>query len=244
MRSGVLWCKNAPLPRVSESGIAPGMTETPQKRLALVTGASRGLGFALAEELAARSWHVIALGRTLGGLEELDDRIQARGGSATLAAMDITRDDAMRHLCRDIHDRWGRLDLWVHAAIHAPPMSPADHIAGKDWDRCVATNIRASGFLITMIAPLLAASQPRGTALFIDDPVAGDKFMGAYGASKAAQMALARSWQAEGARVGPRVIIEACAPMPTATRARFFPGEERDRLTPCVQEARRLIDLV
>ena len=220
------------------------MTQDMTKKIALVTGASRGLGAALAEALATQGRHVIALARTLGALEELDDRIKARGGSATLAAMDITQDDAMRHLCRDIHDRWGHLDLWVHTAIHAPPMSPADHVALKDWEKCVAINIRATGFLIPMVAPLLLAASTRATALFIDDEVAGRKFMGAYGASKVAQMALARAWAAETVKTGPRVLIEAAAPMPTATRARFYPGEDRSRLAPCAQEAARLTALL
>lgn len=213
-------------------------------KIALVTGASRGLGAALAERLAVSGWHVVALGRTMGALEELDDRIKAKGGTATLAALDITKDDAMRHLCRDIHERWGHLDLWVHTAIHAPPMSPADHVALKDWDKCVAINIRATGFLIPMVAPLLHAAPSRATALFVDDPAATGKFMGAYGASKAAQMALARSWQAETVRTGPRVLIETAAPMPTGTRARFHPGEDKTTLTPCATEAERLAALI
>ncbi|MFN7002922.1 MAG: SDR family oxidoreductase [Roseinatronobacter sp.] len=216
------------------------MTTTSDKPIALITGASRGLGAALAETLAASGWHVVALGRTLGALEELDDRIKAKGGSATLAALDITKDDAMRHLCRDIHDRWGHLDLWAHTAIHAPPMSPADHVALKDWDKCVAINIRATGFLIPMIAPLLTAAPNRATALFVDDPAARGRFMGAYGASKAAQIALAQTWAQESTKTGPRVLIEDAAPMPTATRARFYPGENRDTLTPCRHEAERL----
>ena len=220
------------------------MTQDMTKKIALVTGASRGLGAALAEALATQGWHVIALARTLGALEDLDDRIKARGGSATLAAMDITQDDAMRHLCRDIHDRWGHLDLWAHTAIHAPPMSPADHVALKDWDKCVAINIRATGFLIPMVAPLLLAAPARATALFIDDKVAGRKFMGAYGASKAAQMAMARAWAAETVKTSPRVLVEVAAPMPTATRARFYPGEDRSRLAPCAQEAARLTALL
>lgn len=215
-----------------------------RKKLALVTGASRGLGAALAEELAASGWHVVALARTIGGLEELDDRIKARGGQATLAAMDITKDDAIRHLCRDIHDRWGALDFWAHMAIYAPPLSPASHNPLKDWDKCVTTNIRATGFLIPMIAPLLAASPDKGTALFVDDAVAGQKFHAAYGASKAAQMALARAWATESAKIGPRVLIETAAPMPTATRGRFYPGEDRTVLTPCKSEAQRLLALI
>ncbi len=220
------------------------MSDTPTPpRIAFVLGASRGLGAAMAEALAGAGWHVVAVARTAGALEELDDRISAAGGSATLAPMDITDDDAMRHLCRSTHERWGRVDLWVHAAIHAAPMSPAGHIARKDWERSITTNIRATGMLIPMIEPLLRVSAA-GTAMFFDDPFAGRKFFGAYGASKAAQIALARSWQAEGARIGPRVLIETPAPMPTATRARFFPGEDRAALTPCAGEAARLLQLL
>jgi NAD(P)-dependent dehydrogenase (short-subunit alcohol dehydrogenase family) len=220
------------------------MTQMHDKKIALITGASRGLGAALAEQLASSGWHVVALGRTMGALEELDDRIKAKGGTATLAALDITIEDAMRHLCRDIHDRWGHLDLWAHTAIHAPPMSPADHITIKDWEKCVAINIRATGVLIPMVAPLLQAAPARAAALFVDDPAASGKFMGAYGASKAAQMALARAWAAETARTGPRVMIEPAAPMPTGTRARFYPGENKAALTPCAQEAKRLVALI
>ena len=99
------------------------MTETPEK-IALVTGASRGLGAALAEELAPR-FHVIAVAKTVGALEELDDRIKAKGGSATLAPMDVTVPEAMAQLCRSIYDRWGGIDLWAHTAIHAAPLSVA-----------------------------------------------------------------------------------------------------------------------
>ncbi len=209
--------------------------------IALVTGASRGLGAALAEALGAAGWHVVAVARTVGGLEELDDRIRAKGGAATLAPMDIGSDEAMRALCRGIFDRWGKADLWVHAAIHAAPLAPAGHLDLKDWEKSLAVNVRATGVLIPFVEPLLRAAW-RGTALFLDDPRAGEKFFGAYGASKAAQIALARSWQAETAKTGPRVLIETPRPMPTATRARFFPGEDRGSLTPCAAEARRLLD--
>jgi NAD(P)-dependent dehydrogenase (short-subunit alcohol dehydrogenase family) len=209
--------------------------------VALVLGASRGLGAALAEALGAAGWQVVAVARTTGALEELDDRIRRRGGpAATLAPMDITAEEAMRTLCRSVHDRWGRADLWVHAAIHAAPLGPAGHIAAKDWDRSIATNLRATALLIPMIEPLLRAA-PAGTALFFDDACPGTAFHGAYGATKAAQIALARSWQAEGARLGPRVLIETPPPMPTATRARFRPGEDAATLAPCAEVAAGLM---
>lgn len=215
-------------------------------RIALVTGASRGLGAALAEQLAIRGWHVVAVARTVGGLEDLDDRVKALklpgAGLLTLAPMDVTNDDAMRHLCVSIHSRWGGLGLWAHTAIHAAPLAPANALDAKDWDKSIATNVRATGSLIPMIEPLLRAH--KGTALFFDDPRAGQKFFGAYGASKSAQIALARSWQAETAKIGPRVLIETPAPMPTAIRARFFPGEDKSTLATTHDEAVRLISLL
>lgn len=220
------------------------MTESTPSRIALVTGASRGLGFALAAELAMRGWHVVAVARTVGGLEELDDHVKALrlpgAGTMTLAPMDVTNDDAMRHLCLSIHQRWGRIDLWAHTAVHAAPLTPAAFLDAKDWEKSIACNVRATGTLIPMVEPLLRAA-PAGAALFFDDPRAGQTFFGAYGATKAAQIALARSWAAETVRIGPQVIIDTPAPMPTATRARFFPSEDRGPLTAPADEAARIV---
>jgi NAD(P)-dependent dehydrogenase (short-subunit alcohol dehydrogenase family) len=216
------------------------MTQDTDLPLALVTGASRGLGAAIAEALSD-THHIIAVARTTGALEELDDRIQARGGSATLAPMDITNTQAMAQLCRSVHDRWGRVALWVHAAVHAAPLAPANHIAEGDWSKSVACNVSATGILIPFIAPLLGTA---GQAVFFDDPQAGEKFFGSYGATKAAQIALARSWQAETAKTGPRVHILTPQPMATATRARFHPGEDREGLAHPRDEAARLLALI
>jgi NAD(P)-dependent dehydrogenase (short-subunit alcohol dehydrogenase family) len=216
------------------------MTDTPDTTIALVTGASRGLGAAFAEILCP-THHIVAVARTTGALEELDDRIQAKGGSATLAPMDITNTDAMAHLCRSIYDRWGSLDLWVHTAVHAAPLAPASHMDAKDWDKSVALNVTATGRLIPFITPLLGDT---GRALFFDDPKAGEKFFGSYGATKAAQIALARSWQAETRKTGPKVHILDPKAMPTATRARFHPGEDRSALADTRDEARRLLDQI
>lgn len=206
-------------------------------QLALITGASRGLGAALAEALAP-SHHIVAVARTTGALEEVDDRIRAAGGAATLAPMDITVADAMATLCRGIHDRWGKLDLWLHTAVHAAPLSPADHVGQKDWAKSVAVNATATSLLIGYVSPLLGRT---GQAVFFDDARAGEKFFGAYGATKAAQIALARSWAAETVRTGPKVTIATPRPMPTATRARFFPGENRAVLAAPLDEARRIL---
>jgi NAD(P)-dependent dehydrogenase (short-subunit alcohol dehydrogenase family) len=214
------------------------MTKTDQK-IALVTGASRGLGAAVAEQLAADGFHVIAVARTAGALEELDDRIQASGGSATLAPFDITDEDAIKRMCISVHERWGGLDLWVHSAIHAAPLAPAAHIADKDWDKSFAVNVTATGRLIANIESLLLAKS--GTAVHVDDPMDGRKFFGTYGATKAAQRALFESWTNESLKTGPEVIMFTPNPMPTACRARFYPGEDRAPLFHPSEEAKRLV---
>lgn len=205
--------------------------------VALITGASRGLGSALAEALAP-THHIVAVAKTVGALEELDDRIRAKGGVATLAPMDITVEAAMQQLCRSIFDRWGRLDLWLHTAIHAGPLAPATMLAEKDMDKSIAINLRATARLMANVSPLLGTE---GRAVFFDDPRAGETFFGHYGSTKAAQIALARSWRAETVRTGPQVRILSPRPMPTSTRARFFPGEDRTPLAEIRDEAARLL---
>jgi NAD(P)-dependent dehydrogenase (short-subunit alcohol dehydrogenase family) len=209
--------------------------------VALVTGASRGLGAALAETLARQGWQVVAVARTRGGLEELDDRIRAAGGAATLAPLDLADEAAVRAFCRALFDRFGHVDLWAHAAIHAAPLSPAGHVDARDLEKSLATNVTATARLIRLVEPLLLQASDRATALFFDDPRGGSSFFGAYGATKAAQIALARSWQAETVRTGPRVVITTPEPMPTAVRARFFPGEDRGRLADPGGEAARIL---
>ncbi|MDQ2066958.1 SDR family oxidoreductase [Xinfangfangia sp. CPCC 101601] len=216
------------------------------QKTALITGASRGLGYALAEQLALQGWNVVALARTVGGLEALDDQVKSAklpgAGTLTLAPMDITNEDAMRHLCRSIHDRWGGLQLWVHTAVHVTALSPAPSVDMKDLDKSIATNLRAASFMVTMVDPLLRAGN--GTAMFLDDPATAQRYSATYGMTKAAQMQMARNWQAETVKTGPRVLIETPSPMATATRARHYPGEDRSPLADPRTEALRLISLL
>ncbi|MGB3406949.1 MAG: SDR family NAD(P)-dependent oxidoreductase [Jannaschia sp.] len=214
-----------------------------QPNLALVTGASRGLGAAVSEALAAAGTHVIAVARTQGALEELDDRIQAAGGQATLAPMDITDAGAMQVLCRGIHDRWGALPLWVHTAMHTPPLSPTHMVDEKDMAKTMATGVTALARLIPYVAPLLQAAGG-GTAVFFDDdrPL---KFASAYMAAKAAQRAMVLAWQAESTTpTAPDIHLLTPRPMPTAVRARFHPGEDRGILADPRDEARRLLEQI
>ena len=205
-------------------------------KIALITGASRGLGFSLAEALAPE-YHIIAVAKTSGALEDLDDLVKAKGGSATLAPIDVTNRDAVAGICRAIYDRWGKVDVFAHCAIHGAPLSPLPHSAEKDLKKSIDTNVTATATMITMVAPLLGDA---GTAIFFDDPRAGQPFFGQYGATKAAQIAMARSWHAESARLGPRVLIHQPAEMPTGTRARFFPGQAAHELSTPKAEAEKV----
>lgn len=212
-------------------------------QIALVTGASRGLGYATALALAARGAHVIALARTVGGLEDLADAIEAAGGASTLVPLDITDDEGLARMGRAIFERWGKLDILVHCAVFAAPCAPAEQVSDKDIDESFAVNARATQRLIMMCDPLLKAAAG-AQAVFCADDRAGEKFFAAYGGSKAAARAIVESWQAEAARIGPRVHIFTPNPMPTAVRGRFFPGEDRSALSPPEAEAKRLLALL
>ncbi|WP_107495259.1 SDR family NAD(P)-dependent oxidoreductase [Thalassobius sp. I31.1] len=216
------------------------MTETAQKT-ALITGASRGLGSALALALAP-THHIIAVARTQGGLEDLDDNIKALGGTATLVPMDLTDEGACEYLGSSLAQRWGGVDLWAHTAIHGAPLTPAAHIDNKDFDKSLAGNVNMTRFLIRAVEPLLRAKQ--GRAMFFDDTTIGEKFYGSYGATKAAQIAIVKNWQAETVNTGPEVLISAPDAMGTGLRARFFPGEDKSTLADIRAEATKVVSLL
>ena len=210
------------------------------KPVALVTGATRGFGRAAACALAARGHHVIAAGRTVGALEELNDDIERDGGAISLAVFDLADQKAIRGCCASIAERWNRLDLLVHAAAYAPPLAPVAHGDRAELALALEINCLATACLIEAAEPLLSAAT-NGTAIFCRDRAAGHRFFGAYGCSKAAQIALAASWQAEAERIGPRVVIFTPRPMNTALRSRFFPGEDRQTLLEPAQEVERML---
>ena len=213
-------------------------------RVALVTGASRGLGCAFAKTLASRGFHVVATARTSGALDELTASIEAAGGSASSMAADITSADAMQRLCRGVYEQWGRLDMFVHAAVHSPPLSPVAHGGADDLEVALQVNCQATARLIEYVEPLLKLAGT-STAIFFDHETAGRKFHGAYGSSKACQIALARSWQQEaGKRSGIDIRILKPRPMATSTRLRFQPGADRSKLAAPSDEAVRLLDEV
>ena len=205
------------------------MSALPLKdRIALVTGASRGIGRAAALALAGAGAHVVAVARTQGALEELDDEIRkVSGESATLAPMDIAEEGGLDQLGLALHQRFGRLDVLVHAAAVLGPTTPVSHIEPKHWDRMVAVNITASYRLIRAMEPLLRASQtPR--AIFLTSGVAAHPraFMGPYGISKAALENMVRTWADELEQTKVRAVLLSPGPMRTKMRAEAFPGED------------------
>ena len=171
------------------------MTASPG--IALVTGASRGLGYAVAARLGAAGWHVVALARTVGGLEDLADAIEAAGGpTPTLVPLSITDEGGLQRMCLALHERWGHVDLVVHCAADAPPLSPAPHIADKDFGRAVDVNLRGTRLVVTMLQPLLSAAGA-GRFVHVADARGGQPFYGAYGATKEAGTCYVRSWAEE-----------------------------------------------
>jgi NAD(P)-dependent dehydrogenase (short-subunit alcohol dehydrogenase family) len=214
------------------------MTDTP---VTLVTGASRGLGRALAEEAARRGHHVIALARTVGGLEELDDAIKAEGGQCTLVPLDLTDDSALDRLGEALTARWGRLDAWFHCAVYAPPLAPAAMTDARELTRSLDLNVKAVARLVGVLDRLLRTA-PAGRAVLMDDRHEGESFWATYAATKAAGRAIWQSWGRETRKSAFRAVLACPPPMRTAVRARFFPGETPDTLTHPTAVAPRLLD--
>src|SRR5690348_13295748 len=194
-------------------------------RIALVTGASRGIGAAVALELAQAGAHIVAVARTVGGLEELDDKIKAAGSSATLVPLDMKDSEGIARLALALNERYQRLDVLVGNAGILGPLSPLSHIEPKDWDNLVAVNITANWQLIRCMDALLQRS-PAGRAVFLTSGVAhvGRAYWGPYAASKAALEALVRTYAAECATTPVRANLFAPGPTRTRMYTGAFPG--------------------
>jgi len=202
------------------------------ERIALVTGASRGIGRAAALALAKAGAHVIAVARTQRGLEELDDEVRAATGQgATLVPLDIAEGSGLDQLGYQIHQRFGRLDVLVHAAAILGPMTPVSHIEPAHWDRVVAVNLTASYRLIRTTEPLLRAA-PAARAIFLTSGVAAHPraFWGPYAITKAALEAMVRTWADELEKTSVRGVLLSPGPMRTRMRAEAMPGEDPQTL--------------
>ncbi len=215
-------------------------------RIALVTGASRGIGRAAALGLAEAGAHVIATARTQGGLEALDDEIfAATGAHATLVPLDIRNGDGVDQLGGQIFVRWGRLDILVSAAGDLGQLTPTAHLEPRTFERAVAVNLTANFRLIRALEPLLRKSDA-GRAVFLTTGVAREPrpFFSAYGASKAGLDNLVSAWADELAHTSVRTVLLSPGPMRTRMRAAAFPGEDASTLPAPEALVPDLIDLV
>jgi NAD(P)-dependent dehydrogenase (short-subunit alcohol dehydrogenase family) len=210
-------------------------TDTPlTDRIALVTGASRGIGRAVALGLAEAGAHVIATARTQGGLEALDDAIvAATGAHATLVPLDIRNGDGIDQLGGQIFERWGRLDILVSAAGDLGQLTPTAHLDPRTFERTVAVNLTANFRLIRSLEPLLRKSDA-ARAIFLTTGLAREPraFFSAYGASKAGLDNLVSAWADEMAHTCVRAVLLSPGPMRTRMRAAAFPGEDAAALPP------------
>jgi NAD(P)-dependent dehydrogenase (short-subunit alcohol dehydrogenase family) len=199
-------------------------------RLALVTGASRGIGRAMALELARAGAHVVALARTQGALEELDDAIRGIGGEATLVPCDLKDFDALDRLGAALYERWGKLDIFIGNAGLLGPLSPLGHVDPPKWDEVLAVNVTANWRLVRSLDLLLRRSSA-GRVVFMTSGVAHraefKPYWGPYAVSKAALEGLARTYAAETATTSQvKVMLVNPGPLRTRMRAAAMPGED------------------
>ena len=213
-------------------------------RIAVITGASRGIGAAVAKRFAAEGAHVVLLARTVGGLEETDDAIRADGGQATLLPIDLRKPNDIEKLGPALLERFGKVDILVANAAVLGALSPVAHSDLKMWQDVFSTNVMANVRLIRSLDPLLRASDA-GRAIFVTSGIAGSDtpFWGAYAASKAALENIARTWAAEVKDTPLKVNILDPGVVRTTMRADAFPGENPDTLPPPENITQSFVDL-
>jgi NAD(P)-dependent dehydrogenase (short-subunit alcohol dehydrogenase family) len=213
-------------------------------RVALVTGASRGIGYHLSKLLAAEGAHVVAVARTVGGLEELDDEIKGTGGSATLVPLDLTDMAGIDRLGGAIHERWGKLDVLVANAGTLGVLGPIGHLEAKTFDKTMTLNVTSTWRVIRSVDPLLRASDA-GRAIVLSSGAAHSckAFWSLYAASKAAEEALVRSWANETMNLPLRVNSVNPGATRTAMRALAMPGEDPDTLPKPADVAAKILPL-
>lgn len=220
------------------------MAKQLENRVAVVTGASRGLGRAIALTLAKEGAHIIALARTQGGLEELDDEIKGIGGSATLVPSDIKDYAAIDRLGAAIFERWKKLDVLIGNAGILGKLTPLAHVDQKVWDEVMAVNLTANWRLIRSLDPLLRASDA-GRAVFVSSAAAQKclAYWGPYSVSKAALEAMVKTYAAELSTTPVRANCFNPGATRTKMRAQAMPGEDPDTLPSAERVAAQIVDL-
>src|SRR5882757_4063782 len=221
------------------------MTADPPGRIALVTGASRGIGRAAAIALAEAGAHVILVARTVGGLEETDDEIQKAGGSATLVPMNLRDGDAIDRLGASIFERWGRLDAFLGNAGVLGQLTPLAHLEPKIFQEVMEVNVTANWRLIRSLDPLLRQSEA-GRVLFVTSGAARKHtaYWGAYSISKAALESLALTYAVECETTNIKVNLINPGPMRTAMRKKAMPGEDPANLPAPENLAPRIVEML
>ena len=214
-------------------------------RIALVTGASRGIGRAAAIALAGAGAHVILVARTVGGLEETDDEIQKLGGTATLVPMNLRDFDAVDRLGASIHERWGKLDALFGNAGQLGVLTPITHMEPKTWAEVMDVNLTANWRLIRSLDPLLKASDA-GRALFVTSGAARKHiaYWGAYALSKSALEILALTYAVECEGTNVKVNLINPGPMRTLMRAKAMPGEDPAYLVKPDEMAFKVVEML
>ncbi len=214
-------------------------------RIALVTGATRGIGRAIALQLGSEGAHVIAMGRTQGALEEVDDAIKAAGGSATLVRLDLRRNADVDALGPTIFSRWGTLDILVGNAGVLGSLTPMGHISDADWNEVIDVNLSANWRLIRTLDPLLRRSDA-GRAVFLSSGVAQRPraYWTAYAVSKAGLEALVKCYAEEVANTPVRVNIANPGATRTGMRQKAFPGEDPMSLPTPEEQGARIVELL
>ena len=214
-------------------------------RLALVTGASRGIGRAVAMALAEQGAHVIATARTVGGLEELDDEIRAKGGKATLLELDLRNGERVDQLGPTLYQRWGKLDILIGSAGILGPLSPLHHVTEDAWNAVIAINLSANWRLIRTLDPLLKLSEA-GRVVFVTSGEADAKnaYWAPYAVSKAGLDALVKTYAQELAESSVRANLVDPGAVRTLMRAKAFPGEDPDTLPAPEELAPLFLELV
>ncbi|WIJ24200.1 SDR family NAD(P)-dependent oxidoreductase [Devosia sp. RR2S18] len=214
-------------------------------KVILITGASRGIGYAAGVEAARRGAHVVAVARTVGGLEELDDEIQEMGSSATLVPLDLRDGEAIDRLGAAIFERWGHLDGVIGNAGQLGVLSPWAHIKPEDFEKVMTVNVTANYRLIRSV-DLLLRQAPDGRAVFVSSGAARSArpFWGLYAASKAALDAMVKSYAGEIENTRVRANSFNPGPVRTAMRAKAMPGENPETLPTPAEIAPKLVDLV
>jgi len=216
-----------------------------EKRIVVVTGASRGIGYEAALALGRAGWHVVAVARTQGGLEELDDAIRDAGGSTSLVPLDLADADRIDELGAALNQRFGRIDALFGNAGLLGGLAPVGHIDPKKWDQAFAVNVTANYRLIRSLDPLLRQSSA-GRCLFVTSAAAwkGSPFWGVYAASKAALNALAVAYAEEVRNFGITVNLLNPGPLRTRMRAQAMPGEDPDALATPADLAPHIVSIL